>query len=344
MRFQDPLIIGAGPAGCAAAIALANGGARPVILERALRTLAALGVDGLGGHPVSRVRVFAGDRHATARLPQQALGVSRHRLDTVMQRVAETAGAGIMRGVMVRHYRDGQLLCDDTDRTPESLFLATGKHDLRGLARPRPSGDPPLGLRVRLAAQPALRALIGDAVELFLFEGGYGGLIIQEDGSANLCLALRKSRLAESHGNPAALLRALGDDSGPLAARLAFMASDPAIDAIAAVPYGWQAQDTDSGLFRLGDQAAVIPSLAGEGIGIAVASGVAAARAWHRDGPAAAPLYQREFAARARRPVAAAKMLWEQGERRWPAALAVRALRFAPGLARLAARMTRIGD
>ena len=34
MRITGPLILGAGPAGCAAAIALAQGGARPLLLDR----------------------------------------------------------------------------------------------------------------------------------------------------------------------------------------------------------------------------------------------------------------------------------------------------------------------
>ena len=41
---------------------------------------------------------------------------------------------------------------------------------------------------------------------------------------------------------------------------------------------------------------------------------------------------------------AVARFLWEHGERNWSAALAVKALRFAPGLANVLARTTRIAD
>ncbi len=352
------MILGAGPAGAAAAIALAQGGAIATIMERARetgdalcggflswRTLAALdrlGVSGLGGHPIRRVRVYAGKRHAEAALPALASGVSRYRLDTVMQRVAEAAGVVIQRGITVRSFERGALLSDGGTRTPDTLFLATGKHDLRGLARPKPAGDAPLGLRVRIAAQASLQTMIADTIELHLFDGGYAGLLLQEDGSANFCMALRKSRLAAAGGDPAALLRELGNAEPALGERLAFIGAAIKPDAIAAVPYGWRATETVDDVFRLGDQAACIPSLAGEGIGIAVASGIAAARAWH--GGQSAHAYQSRFAARARAPVAAARFLWERGETPWTAALGVSALHAIPALAGLAARITRIRD
>lgn len=350
MRIQDPLIIGGGPAGSAAAIALAVHGARPVIWERqretgdaicggflswhTLRNLARLGIDP-GGHPIDHVRIFAGTRRADAPLPAGAVGLSRHRLDTLMLARAQAAGAAL-ETVTVRH-------ADEIDA--ESLFLATGKHDLRGLARPKiDAPDPTLGLRVKIEPHPGLSALIGSSIELHLFDRGYVGLLLQEDGRANLCLAVRKSKLADAGGKPEALLRAIADDCPALGERLAFVDVMPAADAIASVPYGWRTAETTPGIFRLGDQAACIPSLAGEGIGIAIASGMAAAAAWTSGGPDAAPNYQRAFARRSRRPVAVARMLWERGEVPWSGALATRIVGIAPGLAAIFARATRIGD
>ncbi len=360
MRLEDPLILGAGPAGCAAAIALARGGATPHIIERTRETgnalcggflswqtldrLERLGVGGLEAHPITQVRVFHRQQQATARLPDLAIGVSRHRLDSVMQRVAMKSGATLERGITARSYADGILKTDNGDFAPGALFLATGKHDVRGFGRPKPTGDAPMGLRIRLAPHPALRKLLEHAIELHLFDGGYAGLLLQEDDSANLCMALCKSRFIEAGGDTATLLHQLGDEHPLLGERLAFLTGAPAADAIAAVPYGWRTDTTEPGLFRLGDQAAVIPSLAGEGMGIAIASGAAAAAAFLEGGPAAAPQFQRDFAARTRRPVAVASMLWHQGERPAMARLAVPLLGAFPALAGFAARMTRIGD
>ena len=360
MRFQDPLIVGAGPAGCAAGLALVREGARPTVLERqretgdaicggflswrTLQSLESLGVSGLGGHPIDTLHVFAGRAHATARLPEGAAGVSRFRLDHVMQAAFARAGGTILRGVTVKTWSEGELATDAGAYRPDSLFLASGKHDLRGLARPRDAADPAMGLRVRLPPHPTLARLLGGRIELHLFHGGYVGLLLQEDGSANLCLAVRKSRLGAAGGDPAALLAGLAAENPALGERLGFMDAAPHVDAIAAVPYGWRTRETLPGIFRLGDQAAVIPSLAGEGIGIAVASGIAAARQWHVAGAEGALSYQHQFYRATARPVAAARFLWKYGERPLSAAIATRSLAALPFLARFAARMTRIGD
>lgn len=350
MRFENPVIIGGGPAGSAAAIMLARDGAKPLILERqrvigdalcggfmswhTLKNLSRLGVEP-SGHPIDHVRVFAKKRYAEARLPAGAVGLSRHRLDTLLRAQAQASGAGL-EIVTIKN-------ADEVDA--ESVFLATGKHDLRGLARPKlDTSDSTLGLRVKIGPHPKLTAQIGSSIELHLFDRGYVGLLLQEDGRANLCLAVRKSRLAEADGKPETLLRQLGDAIPALGERLAFLDTLPDADAIASVPYGWRATETASGIFRLGDQAAVIPSIAGEGNGIAIASGIAAAAAWTTGGAAAAPAYQRDFARRTRRPVAIAKWLWERGETPWTAALATRILPLAPFIARSFARATRIGD
>jgi menaquinone-9 beta-reductase len=166
-------------------------------------------------------------------------------------------------------------------------------------------------------------------------------VLINETGQANLCMAVRKTRLAEAGGDPATLMEILGNENPALGERLAFAASG-GTDAISAIPYGWIATETLPGLFRLGDQAAVIPSLAGEGNGIALASGIAAARAWMTGGAAAAPDYQRRFARAARRPVMTAMQLWHMGERPFAARLATRITARFPRIAAHFAGITRI--
>ena len=98
--------------------------------------------------------------------------------------------------------------------------------------------------------------------------------------------------------------------------------SGAAIDAVANVPYGWRAEDTAPGLFRLGDQGACIPSLAGEGMGIAIESGLRAATAYLRGGPDAAIAYQQRLTADLARPFAIAGAIRAAAERpAWASAL-----------------------
>lgn len=359
MHIAVPLVVGAGPAGCAAAITLARAGASPLLIDRdatpgdaicggflsweTAARLRTLGVDvaAIGAHPVQNVALFAGTRSVTVPLPAPSWGLSRRALDTELKAQALAVGAQFEQRIVRR--RDGNSL--DTATGPleaDSLFLATGKHDLRGAPRPRDAAHPTLGLRFTGDA-PALATLCGDAIELHLFDGGYCGLVVQEGGRVNFCMAVRKSALSAHGGEPAALIAALSAAHPAFAARAALIDSDPSVDAIGAVPYGWRRQETMPGQFHLGDQAAVIPSLAGEGIDIALASGISAAEAWLACGASASATYQTDFAARSRRPVELARLLWLAAEKPALAAIALPALQWFPGLVKLAARQTRIG-
>ena len=362
--MNEAIVVGAGPAGSAAAIGLARVGAKTLLLERAretgdalcggflswqtLQRLGALGIGraALGGQAVRRVRLFAGQRQSETALPGEAMGVSRRRLDSVLQAAAVAAGAGFERGVHATtleggavQTRDGQVL------TAQAIFLAAGKHGFRGFPREPAAwqrADPVMGLRLRLPAHTALGRLIGDSVELHLFDRGYAGLVRQEDGSGNICLAVHKSRLDEAGGDPAALLRALGDALPHLGERLAHADRTRGIDAIGHVPYGWRAHEAAPGLFRLGDQAGVIPSLAGEGMGLALASADAAVAAWRYGGRDAAPAFQKQLATRMNRPFALANLVWRIGENRYTAGVMTSMASLFPALVRMVSQATRI--
>ncbi|MEN2787754.1 NAD(P)/FAD-dependent oxidoreductase [Sphingomonas qilianensis] len=362
MRRTPALIIGGGPAGASAAIRLAQNGTPHLLLERSrdtgdalcggflswrtLESLARLGIepDALGPARVTRVRMFAGERMSEAPLPRAAHGVSRHHLDTLLLARAHAAGAPIERGIIVRETTTRTArLHDGTTIAADALFLASGKTDIRGLARPEAARgtDPTLGLRVRLGPAPGLDTLIGDAIELHLFDRGYAGLVLQEDGTVNLCLAVHRSRLTHA-GDPEKLLVAIAAECPRLGDRLAWRVPG-AIDAIANVPYGWRATAGESRLFRLGDQAGVIPSLAGEGMGIAIASGIRAAEAYNRGGAAAAPAFQRRLARDLARPIGLAGWVRDAAERPAITRAMFPIVRHAPILVDLLARGTRIG-
>lgn len=363
MRRTTALIAGGGPAGLTAAITLARGGAEPLLIERhaqtpdllcggfvswqTLGTLSRIGLnpERLGGHVIDRVALFAGNQSRIAPLPHSGMGLSRRRLDSLLLEEAEKAGAEIQRGVAISTAEGSEHihLANGEDIAADALFLATGKYELRGLKRPveKQDSDPWMGLRYRIAVSAALQAKIGGAIELHLFDHGYAGLLLQEGGSANLCLALRRSRLREAGGDPQRLLGLLGDEAPSLAERLDGETLPETSDAISQVPYGWRMREGRRSLFRIGDQGAVIPSLAGEGIGIALASGEAAAKAYLESGPDAAIGYQENFAKAARRPMAVASALKWLTDHPRLARHAIGLSRF-PGLVSLLGEATRI--
>lgn len=361
MRRTAALIVGGGPAGTAAAIALARAGAAPELVERsaaprdvvcggflgwdALAALRRLGLDpeALGAQPIHRLRLVAGDRVVEADLPRQAAGLSRRRLDAALMAAAGAAGAQLMRGRAARAGAGRTVRLDDGEEiVAHAVFLATGKHELRGHARPSGgrAAPPAAGLRGAFSATPALERALGGWIELHLFDGGYAGLLLQEDRTVNLCLSVAPALLSGAGGIDPLLARLASSDPR-LGERLG--AGTPANwEAVAGIPYGWRARETEPGLFRIGDQGAVIASLAGDGIAIALASGLAAADAYRREGADGAEAYQRRFARRAARPLAIAEALRRSADQAGSRRALMRAAK-VPGLAALAARLTRIG-
>lgn len=159
---RDPVIIGAGPAGTAAAIMLARAGHQPILIERTagptdkvcgdflsqdtIKRAQLLGVDpaALGAAPIHRVRLIHGQRAVDAALPFPALGLSRRMLNSALLRQASKAGAILQTGQTVRRLtHDGNRwsILTDTIQTAETVFLATGKHDLRDAPRPHTASD-----------------------------------------------------------------------------------------------------------------------------------------------------------------------------------------------------------
>ena len=340
-----------------AAILLARAGAEPILLDRdevvgdalcggflswkSAERLRAIGIGPveLGAHVVDRLTLFAGPREASVPLPSAGFGLSRRALDTALRRRAVADGARLEID-RARAVQPGLITGEDREWPADSIFLASGKHDVRGSARPREESDPALGIRVRLPPAGGLRALVRGCIELHLFRGGYAGIVMQEDGSANVCLAVRKSLLAELGGDPRTLLDRLSTDHPRFGERMQYAAADLTIDTVGSVPYGWIARTTEESLWRLGDQAAVIPSLAGEGMAIAMTSGREAAEGWLRGEDAIG--FQTRFAAQAERPVRIAKLIWRIAEIDPGARLLAALIAGMPALARAAMALTRI--
>jgi flavin-dependent dehydrogenase len=295
----DVIVAGGGLAGAAAACRLAKAGRRVVLLEReplphhkvcgefvsveAVRHLEALDADGtlagLAPAPIGRVRLIAGRVRAESELPFRAWGLSRLRLDAWLLEQAERAGAEVRRGVAVRSITASgsgvRVETTDGALVAQAALLATGKHELRG--RRRPGASALVGLKMHLRLAPEQERDLDRHVELVLLDGGYAGLQRVEGGLANLCLLVGKERFAQAGRD----WRRVAEAAPHLARRLAGSVACWARPlAVAGVPYGHlHADDGERGVYRVGDQAAVIPSFTGDGMAIALHSAALAADA-----------------------------------------------------------------
>lgn len=293
------LVIGGGLAGAMAALRLAQAARQVLLVERepharpkvcgeflsaeALAYLRACDIEPaeLGAQLIQKVRFAHARKVVEAQLPFRAMSLSREVLDQQMLQRAEQHGCRIVRGTTIdaltrnggvwqAHTANGQRI------QAHHLFLATGKHDLRGWTRPAGVQNDLVGLKMRWHLAADQHHALAGGIELLLFAGGYAGLVQMEDGSANLAIAVRKSALRQTGGWPGLLAR-MRAQSRLLHERLT--GAQPLWErplAVSAMPYGYVARAND-GCWRVGDQVAVIPSFTGDGMAIALHSGALAA-------------------------------------------------------------------
>ena len=355
---MNVLIAGGGVAGATAACLL---GPRCTLIEResgphdkicgefvsaeAIAYLRRLGVDpeALGAAPVLTVRLIHRGIVAEAPLPFPALGLSRRALDAALLDRAQALGATVLRGHAVRRVDDGVAEVAGLGRFPgHAVFLATGKHDLRGLRRvpDRPPEDL-IGLKMYLRIAPAQAAALAGYVEIILFRGGYGGLQPVEAGGVNLCLLIERAAFADAGEDWRGVQSMLEAQSPHLAERL--RGATPVLTrplSIFRVPYGFVHRPRRSdprGVFRLGDQAAVIPSFSGDGVSMAMHSAFAAAATLGRADAAA---YHRRLRRDVAGQVGRAWAIYRAG--RIAPDLMTRGARLWPGAMRWAAHLTRV--
>ncbi len=296
----EVVVVGGGLAGASAAIQLARAGRDVGLIEResqpqhkvcgeflsreALKYLEALGVDveGLGGVAIAAVRLAGQSDVSSAKLPFQAMSLTRRRLDEELLRLAVASGVRVLRGCRVLGLeRDGigwSALVEGAEPvTAGAAFLATGKHDLR--ARPRPKGRQSdlVAFKMYWRLAPEQAADLAGHVELVLYRGGYAGLQPVEEGAANLCCLVERAELQRLGGRWENLLASMQKGCGLLRERL--QGAEALLEkplAVSAIPYGYVREESD-GVWALGDQAAVIPSFTGDGMSIALHSGCLAA-------------------------------------------------------------------
>lgn len=357
------ITVGGGLAGTAFALELVRNGADVLVLESSavpkhkvcgeflsaeVQTLLDyLGLDlkPLGATSAGTFRLVAGNRKAEVPLPFRGAGLSRFCLDHSLLQAAEAAGAEVKRGVTVSSIEptSSGLLVKAGRHVLRATAgaLATGKHNLRPFQRRQ--GEM-VGFKLLLRLRPEASRALEDVVQIAMFDGGYIGASIIEEGLASLCWVMRPAllrRIGASWPSQATYFSSQSEILGDL-----LTGARPEWDkpiAIAGIPYGYlRRQPIASSIFPLGDQLAVIPSFTGDGMAIALFSGIAAAQAILAGDGAIA--FQQRMLKRLKRQfqlASAANLLFES---KMMHGLSVMTAALLPGAVAWIAKSTRIGD
>lgn len=302
-RVWDVLVVGAGPAGGAAAITLASHGASLLLVDKAsfprwkvcgccvnpsaLATLARLGVEdparSLGAVELRKLRLAAGGWRATLPLPG-GVSLSREALDTELVRVAISRGTEFLpgtRAVLGETTGDVRLVRlqrgDETIEARARVVLAADglggrllddEPGMNTAAAPRSR----MGCGVTLDRDSVANQYESGAIYMACGVGGYVGLVRFGDGRLDVAAALDPV-LTRAAGGPGAAAEAILRSAGL-----------PHIHNLASLDWRGTALLTrrrarlgGERLLAIGDAAGYVEPFTGEGIAWALASGEAAA-------------------------------------------------------------------
>jgi len=298
----DAIVVGAGPAGSAAAITLAGSGCRTLVLEKdvfprrkvcgaylaagALTSLKKLDAEAallrLGPE-----RIESGSLHLSSgaaigfTLPSPGLGISRFALDDLLARRAAESGATIRFGARVMNVaRAGAgfrvQLADRGTFDARVVIGAWGRWD--ALDR---SLDRAFFLRRRMflgwsAELEGDAAALNGQVRLYMFPGGYCGLSRVEERAANLAGVVSARVFQALSGGWDAVMARARRSNAALDADLEGLTPGPG-GFLGTGPVFFTAKPpSEAGLLMVGDAAGMLDPFSGQGQAAALASGLLA--------------------------------------------------------------------
>ncbi len=310
----DAVIVGAGPAGSSAAILLARAGWSVALVEKQrfprrkvcgeclaasnLLLLDALGIgaafDALAGPPLCNVALMHGQRVVEAELPAahdanhswgRALG--RETLDTLLLEQARAAGVRVLQpwsvqalgGSVGDHHCEIRSVDSGETHTLDApvLIAAHGSWEALPSGRESRRSARKPGDLFAFKANFAGASLADGLLPVLAFDGGYGGMVMGDQGTLTLACCIRQDRLdacrAAAPGQSAgevveAMLKreCLGVAQALAGAQRsgAWLASGP-------IDPGIRLREDDA-LFRIGNAAGEAHPIIGEGMSMAMQS------------------------------------------------------------------------
>jgi flavin-dependent dehydrogenase len=288
----EVVVIGAGPAGSLAALELARGGSRVLLVdraefprwkvcgcclsERARRSLTEAGLGDLlgvlGARRIDRVSVRSGGEAVVAPLAPTRI-VSREGLDAALARRAIAAGAAFLPRTRAKVLPDSRiaLACgnESVEVNARTILLASGLHDAaaRHTARRRAwlSRESHVGLGATGDADAAPD--LPRHLTMAIGARGYVGFVHLEDGRLNAAAAVSPT-LLKAAGSPAQAIARILDDAGVEGVdphRLDWRGTPPLTRTRSRVQQG--------SFFAIGDAARFVEPVTGEGMSWALAAG-----------------------------------------------------------------------
>jgi len=279
----DVIIAGAGPAGSAAAITAVRSGARVLLLDKdrfprhkvcgefvsgeSLRLLRAL----LEDQPfealpeIKSARIYFGSKAASMPVSPSARSIPRFELDSALVEAARKAGAVVRENSAVRQVLPGKLFTvtmEEATLKARAVVNATGRwsHLTRFKASSKQKW---IGLKAHFteASPPA-------SVDLYFFDSGYCGVQPVNDSTVNACAMVDADR-ATSLEQVFAMHPALWRRSRDWEQQFATVTTSAL--------HFRRPQTEDRGMLLAGDSAGFIDPFVGDGISLALHSGVLAA-------------------------------------------------------------------
>lgn len=302
----DVVIAGAGPAGSSAAIHLARGGLRVLLVEQkkfprpklcgefispeCLRHFQNLGaaeaMSGAQPSALTETVFYSPGGHHVA-VPSSwfggsaALGLSRAVMDDVLLRRAESCGVTVLEGVTITEpiISDSKVLGVrlKKDGREHECFApltidATGRAHIltRKLNTGEPKSKPTL-----IAFKVHLRNthVAPGACEIYFYPDGYGGLSTVENNISNLCFITSAKQVKRHGSNPDVIVRELLMKNRRAAYTLADAQPESEWLSASWERFGRRQPSPITGLLAIGDSAAFIDPFTGSGMLMALESG-----------------------------------------------------------------------